>query len=88
MKQNAETAIYLIGILALAALAAAVFHGCAVAPTTRPACDPDVAHRELVLCVTDADVPSTTEQMAQVGTGCAARAALKSCPALGEGAGR
>ena len=88
MKQNAETAIYLLGVMALAALAAAVFHGCAVAPATRPVCDPDVAHRELVLCVTDADVPSTTEQMAQVVTWCAARAALKSCPALSEGVGR
>ena len=86
--RHAETAVYIIGVLALAALAAAVFHGCAVAPDTRPVCDPDVAHRELVLCVTDADVPSTTEQMAQVVTWCAARAALKSCPMLSEGVGR
>ena len=83
-----ETAVYLLGVLALAGLAAMVLHGCGVASTTRPVCDPDVAHRELVLCVTDADVPSTPEQMAQVVTWCAARAALLSCPALGEGGAR
>ena len=86
--RHAETAVYLLGVLALAALAAAVFHGCGAIQPTRPVCDPDVAHRELVLCVTDADVPSTAEQMAQVVTWCAARAALKSCPALSQGVGR
>ena len=85
--RHAETAVYLLGVLALAALAAAVFHGCGGIQPTRPVCDPDVAHRELVLCVTDADVPSTAEQMAQVVTWCAARAALKSCPALSQGVG-
>ena len=47
----AETAVYLLGVLALASLAAAVLHGCGAGQTTRPVCDPDVAHRELVLCV-------------------------------------
>ena len=38
--RHAETAVYLLGVLALAALAAAVFHGCGAIQPTRPVCDP------------------------------------------------
>ena len=69
--------------LACAVAMAWVLMACAtVAPTAAPICDPTIAHRELVLCVTDADVPSSPEQMAQVVTWCAVRAALKSCPSV------
>lgn len=73
--------VYACGLACAVALAFALM-ACGAQPTPAPICDPDVAHRELVLCVTDADVPAAPEQMAQVVTWCAVRAALKSCPSV------
>ena len=60
--------VYAIGLACAVALAFAMMACGAVQSSPSTICDPAVVHRELVLCVTDADVPSTPDQMAQVVT--------------------
>lgn len=79
MHRRIDLAVYMAGLVASGLLAAAVM-GCGTVQTRLDGCDPDVAHAEMLTCVTDADVPVGPEQTAQVVAWCAARAALKACP--------
>ena len=71
--------VHLLGVAAALGLVAMVA-GCGPVSTRVENCDADVAHQELISCVTDADVPEGPEQTAQVVAWRAARAALKACP--------
>ena len=77
--------VHLLGLAAALGLAAMIA-GCGSVSTRVENCDPDVAHAELIACVTDADVPEGPEQTAQVVAWCAARAALKACPPVRDAA--
>ena len=85
-KAGVETlVVYLMG-LGAAMIMAALLVGCVARWPTLDGCDAEIAHQELIACVTDAAVPEGPEQTAQVVTWCSARAALKACQHLRTGA--
>lgn len=77
--------VHLLGIGA-ALITAAFLTACGGVATRIENCDAEIAHAELISCVTDADVPEGPEQTAQVVAWCAARAALKGCRPVREAA--